>query len=439
MLIQFTVGNYRSFKEPVTLSMVAAKIGSKDKELDANTVFKVDDNLSLLTSAAIYGANASGKSNLVAAIRFMRQFVLSSSRDTQAADPIGAEPFRLSTETEGQPSHFEVVFRADGKQYRYGFEVDTERVVAEWLFHVPKSREARLFEREGEEIHLGSGFREGRGLEARTRANALFLSVVAQFNGAVSTTLLRWFRDNGAGFEAERPVLYAGYEFSLLTAPDRDEAVEFIKRLDLGIRDIELIAERYSVGELSRNSNTPAEGPKRYAMVGETELLRVKTLHQKYGRNGQLVSSELLDLEQHESAGTKKLFAFIPTLLETLRKGKIVVVDELDARLHPLITFEIIKLFNSRATNPHHAQLIFTTHDTNLLSGKLFRRDQIWFTEKSAQGATALYSLVEYKLDDNTKVRNDASYEKNYIEGRYGAIPYIGDLRQLIEGHADAE
>ena len=163
--------------------------------------------------------------------------------------------------------------------------------------------------------------------------------------------------------------------------------------------------------------------------TGGGKLTSVQTMHQKFDEDGTFISTELFNLSDQESEGTQKVFALAGLLVETLKEGKVLVVDEFDARLHPLISRAIVELFNSNETNPNNAQLIFMTHDTNLLSNKLFRRDQIWFTEKDRYGATDLYSLVEYK------VRNDASFESDYIKGRYGAIPYIANLNHLIEAH----
>jgi len=159
----------------------------------------------------------------------------------------------------------------------------------------------------------------------------------------------------------------------------------------------------------------------------DAELISVKTSHTKYGEDNRPVGREVFDLDKHESEGTKKLFALAAPLIDTLKLGRVLIVDELDARLHPLLTREIVSLFNSNKTNPNHAQLVFTTQDTNLLDNRFLRRDQVWFTEKDRQGVTRLYSLAEYK------VRNDASFERDYILGRYGAIPYLGDLRQVVE------
>ena len=418
MLIEFRVGNFRSFKETVTFSMVAAKLAAKNKELDANNVVSLDDQLNLLTSAAIYGANASGKSNIIAALRFMRNFVINSSKESQAEESINVEHFRLSTVTENEPSFFEVIFYLEQRRYRYGFTVTTNRVIAEWLYYVPTSREARLFERGLEGIHPTAAFKEARGgLVDLTRDNALFLSVAAQFNGEISQKIIGWFLNltiNSGLNDRNRLSTLQSYERS----HDWSEIVDFIKALDLGISNIDI--ERVPLSAQSAATGFEVEGR------GTTRTI-IKTLHRKYNEEGIPVAWETFDLDQHESDGTLKLFSFAWPVINTLKKGNILVVDELDARLHPLLTCAIVNLFNSPMTNPKHGQLIFTTHDTNLLSNKLFRRDQIWFTEKDGRGASQLYSLAEFK------VRNDASFEKNYIDGRYGAVPFINDLTRLIE------
>lgn len=417
MLVEFTVGNFRSFKENVTFRMVAAKLTAKNKELDANNVFTVDEHLNLLTSAAIYGANASGKSNLIAALRFMRNLVINSSKESQAEERIPVENFRLSTATENEPSFFEVVFYLENRRYRYGFTVNTERILSEWLFYVPTSREARLFERAAEGIHPTSTFKEARsGLVALTRDNALFLSVVAQFNGEISQKIIGWFRNltiNSGLNDRSRMFTMRSFEKS----QEWDEIVKFVKGLDLGISNIDV--ERVPVPY-----RTPLAGFEADARAMTRTV--IKTLHHKYDEEGTPIAWEAFDLDQHESDGTRKLFSFAWPLINTLKHGKVLIVDELDARLHPLLTCAIINLFNSPDTNPKHGQLIFTTHDTNLLSNKIFRRDQIWFTEKDRRGATRLYSLAEFK------VRNDASFEKDYINGRYGAVPFVGDLARMI-------
>lgn len=429
MLIGFSVGNYKSFKETVTLSMVASSITEEDKELNENNVFPINDKLSLLKSAAIYGANASGKSNLIAAINFMKWFVLNSSKETQVSEAIDIEAFRLSTETEKEPSFFEIVFLLKDKTFRYGFEVNAREVVSEWLSQADDTEEKMLFERDFDNYILDD-FPEGQGISDKTRSNALFLSVVAQFNGKISGKILLWFSKNLqliSGLE-DRQYRKQTLE-SLENAGHRHDIIEFIKKLDLGILDIDLMKINIPPPVFSISNNTAQYGGSYGNLYPNSETqttVHVGTLHPKYDADGKQTSRVLFDIEKHESEGTNKLFALAGILLDTLRTGKILLIDELDARLHPLITRELICLFNSNETNPHNAQLIFTTHDTNLLSSKTFRKDQIWFTEKDNKGATDLYSLVEYKVGKN------ASFERDYIMGKYGAIPFIGNFKELI-------
>ncbi len=424
MLIGFSVGNYKSFNETVTLSMVASSITEEDKELDKNNVFPINDKLSLLKSAAIYGANASGKSNLIAAINFMKWFVLNSSKETQVSEAIDIEAFRLSTETEKEPSFFEIVFLIEGKTFRYGFEVNAREVFAEWLFQADDSEEEMLFERDFDNYILDD-FPEGQGISDKTRSNALFLSVVAQFNGKISGKILLWFSKTLQLISGLQDRQYRKETLEYFENDrHRHDIIEFIKKLDLGIADIQI--KNQPVFIISNNKALYATSYGGSLYLNSESNSTVKTLHPKYDADGKPTSIESFDMEKHESEGTNKLFALAGILLDTLRTGKILLIDELDARLHPLITRELICLFNSNETNPHNAQLIFTTHDTNLLSSKTFRKDQIWFTEKDNKGATDLYSLVEYK------VGKDASFERDYIIGKYGAIPFIGNFKELI-------
>ena len=430
MLIEFTVGNYRSFKEPVSLSMVASKLVSQDQQLDENTIFEPPGGPRLLTSAVIYGANASGKSNLVDALDLMQLLVLDSARRAQATGGIPVEPFGLSTETVTRPSYFEIAFRTStGTRYRYGFEADRERVHREWLYHVPTIREALLFEREGDQARLGAAFKEGRGLAEKTRPNALFLSVVAQFNGRTAGLISNWFLDaeiiSGLDDQAARLETLSIWH----DPPGFTEIASFLKSLDLSIDDVRLEVDPREVARVQDAM------PEYFASKGEHVIpgaYRVKTLHRTYDAAGQPAGSAVFDLDRQESEGTRKLFALSGPLLAALASGTPFVADEFDARLHPIMTRKLVELFNSRQTNGLGAQLIFTTQDANLLDNRLFRRDQIWFTEKDLQGATHLYSLAEFR-----GVRNDSSFGKDYIKGRYGAIPFLGDLGRL-GGNGDA-
>jgi uncharacterized protein len=444
MLIEFSVANYLSFKDRVTFSMVAAPIKSEDKQLDASNVFVARSKLNLVTSAAVYGANASGKSNLISAMQSMRLFVLAKKPETRRTGGIDVEPFRLSTDTIDKPSEFEIVFMAEGRQYRYGFRADRERVHAEWLYHVPTSREALVFERTGDEVTLSSAFREGKGLATKTRPNALFLSVVAEFNGKTAQRITDWFGDVFHVISGLDDTGLIPFTMECLSDTEYCEAVtELIRRLDVGISTVELKTSEVDVSTLpdglaEQIRATIEKMPKQTRERESADALKVRvtnvhTGHNQFDAQGLPAGRELFDLND-ESEGTQKLFALAGPLVDTLRNGKIIVADEFDARLHPVLTRELIKLFNSTETNPHHAQLVIATHDTNLLDHRLLRRDQIWFTEKNRYGATDLYSLAEYRMG----VRNDASFEKDYVRGRYGAIPYLGDLAGLLGG-ADAQ
>jgi uncharacterized protein len=441
MLIEFSVGNYRSFKEKVTFSMVAANLVSQDKSLDSNNVFAVDEELSLVKSAAIYGANASGKSNLAKALQFMKWFMVNSSKETQSNEQIFVDKFRLSTETENQPSFFELVFMVGGQQHRYGFTANQERVISEWLFYIPESRETRLFERENGKFNISKTYKSS-GVEERTRNNALFLSVSAQFNIKKSEEILNWLTNQfilTSGLNDE-PIQY------MFREDIRDQVIQLLGNMDLGINGVDL--QRLDIDKYEKHVIDAIKEESDSAMIRAINVVaknrienekdnwnknikaeRIVTLHHKFNSAGEVVSLEPFSLLGNESDGTQKIFALASLLVYSLNYGTVLVIDEFDARLHPLMSQSIINLFNSSKTNPKNAQLILTTHDTNLLSNKIFRRDQIWFTEKDKYGATALYSLAEYK------VRNDASYGSDYIKGKYGAIPYIQGAESLIEVH----
>ncbi|MFN5727514.1 MAG: AAA family ATPase [Pseudanabaena sp.] len=427
MLIEFRVGNYRSFKEIATFSMVAANIVSKDKSLDENNVFTVDDDLTLLKTAAIYGANASGKSNLAKALGFMRWFIINSSKDTQTSEQIEVERFKLSDSTDSEPSFFEIVFFMNQKKYRYGFEANRNEVVSEWLFYVPKLRETKLFERKADSFTIAKIYKAD-GIQQKTRSNALFLSVSAQFNVGIAESILTFFGKNInliSGLDDEG---YRGYTIKCLQDnKNRDSILNFLKKLSLGFDEIQLEEHDFNVESLPRE--IPDE-IKRFILKNSDggKATSVQTLHKKFNEEGVFISSELFDIND-ESEGTQKIFSLAGPFLDTLKNGKVLIIDEFDARLHPKLSLAIVEMFNSRDGNPNNAQLVFMTHDTNLLSNKLFRRDQVWFTEKNRYGSTSVYSLVEYK------VRNDASFESDSIKGKYGAIPYIRSLNNLVDAN----
>lgn len=413
MLIEFSVENYLSFRDRVTFSMVASSPGEHEENL-----LPAGRKLNLLRTAVIYGANASGKTNLFRAMRFMKDFVKNSSKATQADERIDTEPFRLDTETENRPSLFEIIFIRDRIRYRYGFEADQTRVHNEWLFYAPKTGERELFIREKDVFEIETHFSEGKGLESKTRENALFLSVAAQFNGEISKNILKWFgRFNVISGFAEYGDVTTAYM-------KRGESFggrvgEFLKTADLGI-------EAVNIGK-TRSADIP-KSLRGSLISGHAEKTDIKTLHRKYDANRKVVGSANFGLAKNESEGTRKIFSLAGPILNALAGSEILVADEMDAGLHPLITKFVIEMFSSRESSPNRAQLIFNTHTTNVLDRNLFRKDQIWFTEKDRYGSTELCSLLDYKVKD------DDSYGKDYMLGRYGAIPYIDTdgFRSLI-------
>ena len=450
MLIEFSVGNYLSIKEAITFSMLAS---NAVKELEnssegVNNVFWDKNNKNkYLKSAVVYGANGSGKSNLLSAIGFFRRFILSSSNDRQADDEIMTIPFLLSTETENKPSSFEMVFVIDAIRFRYGFEATKKIITAEWLFGFDtenSNKESTYFTRENQNIKVSNkNFKEGKGLENNTRPNALFLSTVAQLNGEVSNKIQNWLKANINVISGLEDATTA---YTIGRFQDQEEfrkkIINFFKLTNLGIEDIKM--EEPVLDNLSKILPQKRENEKIASLIqdlqkelkdrmkkgGDAREISINAFHKKFDEANKLIDTIALDFEL-ESKGTQKLFGLLGPWFDTLEKGKILIVDELDSRLHTKLTTELLKIFQS-GINTKNAQLIFASHDTNLLRNDLFRRDQIWFTEKDNSGSTDLYSLVEYKINQATSVRNDASFEKDYLIGKYGAIPYFGNIPKFL-------
>ena len=424
MLQEFSVGNYLSFKDAVKLDLSTAGI----TEYPENA-FEAGKK-KLLKGAVVYGANSSGKTNLLRAMSKMRHFVLNSSKGS-SQDEIGVSPFLLNPETEHRPSFFELLFFLDGRRYRYGFEATREKVHGEWLFVRSSQQEKPLFVRELDGIEVMDGFREGAGLEEKTRDNALFLSLADQFNGKLSQAIMAWFRqwNTISGLQHEA---YQAVTFKML----EDEKCKplftrFLKQLDLGFHAFQVVKEPFNPSHLPEN--LPAEVLKQVMEdLKEGTMVSIETLHKVYNDDGNEVGVKEFNLRTQESAGTNKVFNMLGPIFNALISGGVLVVDELGSSMHPLLTKAIVSLFNSEEHNPNNAQLIFATHDTNLLSYGNFRRDQIYFIEKDYYGASSLYSLVEYKEEGGKTIRKDRSFEKDYIHGRYGGIPYIGDFSKMM-------
>lgn len=428
MIIKFAVRNYRSFRELVTLSMLATPLRD-DPELDARNIFQ-EGKLSLLRSAAIYGANASGKSNLIGALMTMRNLVLNSATKIQAGEKLPIERFRLDVSMRQLPAYFQVIFLLDGKRYRYGFEADEERVHSEWLYHA-EQRETRLFAREGQEFDVSAGFRReaSSAVQRQTRPNALFLSILAQFNGDIATKILDWFRLQLRAIFGLNDEAYASYTLERLATEEnfRQRVREAIRLADTGILDLSVNTLPPDHPDLPDKVREMLKAIAKRENKSESEITIQDIEVQRPLFDGeQQIGQAVLDIGK-ESEGTQKLLALLGPLFDVLENGRTLFIDELEARLHPLLTREVVRLFNAPETNPRNAQLIFATHDAGLLGECLLRRDQVWFTQKNRYGATELYSLAEMKE------RKDASYLKNYLAGRYGGIPLLGGLRPYIE------
>ena len=403
------------------------------KDYPGNVIAK---RYKLLKSAIIYGANASGKSNLVKAMSTMRRLVLKSFEKSSATE-LDITPFLLHVGYDSKPSHFEILFLINDIRYRYGFEVDNTSVRAEWLFEAKKNIEKPLFIRENEGIQVFPSFKEGKDLEEKTRDNTLFLAVVDQFNGSIAKNIMHWFNNfitvSGLSHESYKTVTYKMLE------NDRKKPVlqSFYNKLDLGFDDIVIVKKPFDSNELPKGLPEAVLKQMVTDLEGKT-LVNTKTLHKKYNENNELEKVEEFDMRSQESTGTNKIFNISGPIFDVLMDGGVLIIDELDASLHPLLTLAVTKLFNSEEHNSQNAQLIFSTHDTNLLSYGNYRRDQVFFVEKDEFGASDLYSLVEYQ-ENGKKIRNDRSFEKDYIQGRYGAIPYIGNINSILRNGKESK
>ncbi len=425
MLINFRLRNFTSFKDLNEFSFLADSI----HELEESNVFTHHGN-QLLHSAVLYGANASGKSNLTKAFAVCRHLVLESAKEKQSGERLDVDTFRLSTETEGQPAEFELDFFIHERLFRYGFAITQKEIVREWLFSRkrPGVKEARLFERNKQRIDVGPQFTEGEKIKSMTRPNALFISVSAQFNGKISAQIVQWFRNlNILSGMSNR---YHGYTIERVSNDKwtRKRVEQLLKIADVGIDRIDIESKTL------KKEEAPDSMPEwvineLFKQDSSIDVYRTVTFHPKYDHKKQIVSDIEFQLEREESKGTEKLFALAGPLLDILDHGYIMVIDEMDVRLHPRLMIEIIKLFHSPQTNPYHAQLLFTTHNTRLLAEDLFRRDQICFVEKNRYGESELFSLLD--IDDPNARRKDASYEKNYLLGKYGAVPTITGFEHI--------
>lgn len=413
MLVEFSVENYRSIAEKQTLSFVASKQRS-DAE-GAPAVEHPGFPHRLLTSAVVYGPNASGKSNLFRALMSFKNAIRDSAVPAGRISSNGFEPFRLDIEAANRPTTFELIFIRNGIRHQYGFAVDMEKIVDEWLIVVASRSPQLLFQRtSGAAPKFGKHLRgEKRRIHELTRPDALYLSVAAQLNHEQLGAIHKWLLDHVM-------VIQAKFVSAALTAElasdssDADAVASMLKVADLGIEKV-LVRRHEKPPEQSRQSEAD---PKTLVRAKGDDYLEVLTQHRR--SDGSLVN---FDLMADESDGTFRYFTILAPLFHCLGRGGAIAVDELDDSLHPLLVRRIVSWFHDPQVNKLGAQLLFNTHDTTLLDPSLFRRDQILFTEKDQHGKTRLYSLLEFSP------RKTEALQKGYLEGRYGAIPFLGELR----------
>ena len=418
MLLQFSVSNYRSIKDTITLSMLSSS--------ENENSFKIK-KYNLLNSAVIYGANASGKSNLLRAMGFMGRIVLNKTKVIQSTDTLPHDPFRLNSSTKDASSTFEIVFFIDEIKYRYGFELDNTTVYAEWLYANEKGKEAKLFYRDSEEEeYVNPKFKEGyiffdnSKSKIRVSLNQLFIWKCDQDGGEISKSILKWF----SRFNLIDGLDHGGYiskkKKKMEDLTFKNEMINLVKTADIGIENITMEEEDVPL-DMIEKMGLPIDLKEEILKDGGLKSVSINTYHKKFDENNNEIGNEIFELDDEESLGTRKFFKMSAPILNTLQEGKILIIDELDASLHPMLTKHLIKLFSDKNINTKNAQLIFVTHDTNLLKPQIFKRDQIWFTEKDKYGSTILYSILEIK-----GVRATDDFEKQYLQGKYGAVPYLG-------------
>jgi len=408
MLVDFTIKNYRSFKNESLFSMVAEK---KKEDVPGN-LFNIseDSDISLLKTAVVYGANASGKSNLLLAFDTLKNFILNSTDLKLDQEIPYYKPFLLDVETRNQPMLFEIEFiTAEPMRYRYSVEFDKTQIISEKLIFFPEKNGRNLFERDG----VTGKYSWGRDLKGKKESltgevlkNVLFLSKAANNNESDERlrAIYRYFRTNfmfHTSADSSRTEVYlTSLKMNDLSQKGFNESlIEFLKSADLGISSVRVRKEK-TIDDLST---------------------KVDIGHRVFSRTNETGEDHFFQL-QDESAGTIKMFDLAGKIIDTLQKGNVLIIDELDSSFHPLMSEYILSIFNDPVKNPKNAQLIVATHDAYLLDSEKLRRDQIWFVEKDKYGASNLYSLDEF---EKSEVRKNVPFDRWYLSGRFGALPLI--------------
>ena len=402
MLSQFTVKNYKSIRDEMTFDMQATAISEH-----ADRLIEASNNELLLPVSAIYGPNGGGKSNVLQALHTLELKVLRPLYATESdmnsrlrMKNLEIVPFAFDEESKNSPTEFEIFFQTTKAEYRYILHVLRETIVYESLSmrKVETNRTTDIFEREDGKISMGDGFSKLKVSEdiSDTLPLLSYLGITYRKNEVVGDCI-SWFEDGIEFLNYGSPI--QELQLAIANSADIKELIlNMIREMDLDIEDFRV--EKREAGDI-----------------------QVFTKHNVDGNAYEINLSE-------ESSGTKKLFGLLPFIAESLTKGTTLVIDELDAKIHPVLLKHIIMLYNNLEINKHGAQLIFTSHDLSTMNSEVFRRDEIWFVAKGNEQNSKLYSLVEFKNSDGSSVRKDAKFDKQYLEGKYGADPY---LKKLID------
>ena len=414
MLIQFNFKNFKSFRDEASLDLSAAKM----TEFSDRVVSEGNDKI--LPMAAIYGANASGKSNIYNAFAYMADYVIESFKygdEEEKFEEYRPTPFLFDSVSNDAESSFEVYFTIPGdkaeKTYNYGFCVDRHGVTEEWLNSKAKTarKYTSIFYRSTEENTLDlSGLPKSSrdNIQVALEKQVLIVSLGAKLKVTKCKDIRDWFMANEfADFGDPFTNFFSSRRLPKGFVDDasvQKKVIEYFASFDEHIKDFE-------IEKLPHDADS------------KEETYKISSLHKKIDSD----TFAAIPLSM-ESAGTLKMFALYPELQDVLEKGSVFFIDELNARLHPLLVRNFLLTFLNPEINTKHAQLIFTTHDTWQLSNQLLRRDEVWFTEKDEQGISKLYSLADFVDESGTRIRKDESYEKNYLIGKYGAIPTLKSI-----------
>jgi AAA15 family ATPase/GTPase len=415
MLLEFTVENFRSFRDPTTFSMMASSDRSLPDNLTGDPSLKDD---MVLNSAVIYGANASGKTNLVLAITILRNFVVQSNNH-QKGTGLNHQPFAFDESCAKKPTRFSISFVHKQVLYEYSMGYDHNKVVEEELNHYPNGKVALVFSRHGNDFKFNRDRVEQEVISRRTLDNQLYLSTSVEFNYAATTPVFEWFQKHLSTIDnTDSPRLTeSAIEFMNHNKKAKSLMVKALQIADLGITGVDGKVRKVPVASLYQTVPPQILGVMT-VLENEAKQTDLRFTHRVKGDDGTDIEMQLPYI--FESEGTRKLFNILGPLIDILQRGGTLVVDELDTKLHHDISEWLVSLFHDPSQNKKKAQLIFNTHDQLFLDLESFRRDQIWFVERTPEnGISDLVSLVEFRE------RKDRDVMKAYRAGRYGAIPAI--------------